>query len=143
MVEQLTINQRNFLIQEWLKADKLLAEAKTREGNLRKDVVEHVFKSAKVGVNTLDLGNGYKLKATVKQNYTLQKDENGGYDNVTSLYDSLSEGVASLLFKWKPEMSLSTYKALHPGDREVVNTVLLITPGTPSLDFVQPKEKAE
>ncbi len=64
---------RDQLLMAWQASKDALTKAKEAELDLRKYVVSRAFPAPKEGVNTLELGEGYKLKASVKFNYKMLK----------------------------------------------------------------------
>ncbi len=134
---------RDALIMRWKAADADLKAAKETELKLRNEVYASCFPMPEVGVNTLELGEGYKLKATRKLNYKLDKDA----EKVEAMLDRLdkqgNEGgfIADRLVKWVAEMSVSEYNKLDDKYRKIVDSVLTISDGTPSLELVEPKAK--
>lgn len=133
-------HNRDAVIMQWKSAATEAETSKKRESELRDEVVDICFPTPKVGMNTLDLGHGYKLKAEVKQNYSVQHNGTpGDYSNVQAALSKLNPEIASGLIKWKAELSVSAYKQLTAEEREVVNTFVTITDGKPSLKLEEPK----
>ena len=165
-VEESPIQKRDRLLLEWQQAQAVLAAAKETEMSLRKACVEAGFgENVKEGMNNLDLGEGYTLKAGVKFNYKLKAPE--GYDGtaVDAVDDAIeafgrisNEGafIAGRLFKFTVDMSISEYRDLCEKAKfeEVakyngpytkmlaeLNKVLDISEAAPSLEIKAPKAK--
>lgn len=133
-VEQMT---RDEAIMAWNAAKDALDVAKAREVELRKHIVGAQFDVNKVGTQNVELGNGYKLRAVVKENYTLSSD----VEAVEDVLDTLEEWQAERLVKWSPRLMVSEYKQLDPADRAKIDKVLTIAPAAPTLELVAPKGK--
>ena len=129
------------LIAEWLEAQNQLNKFKALEGELRKQVVERRFASAPdSGTVNSDLANGFKLKAVFKLNYNLKKAEEVE-SALTKIEQSGPEGafIVSRLVKWKPELSVTEYKGLDAKFKKIIDTVLTVSKGSPSVELVTPK----
>lgn len=137
----------------WQDMKKAIETAKEAEMELRKYIVKREFPKADEGTNTKELGDkGYKLKAVVKYNYNLADN-----DTVEKCLDHISalgnEGafIADRLVSWKPNFLKTEYNDLlerkSKGDEraakilDIVNDMLTITEGAPTLDIVEPKAK--
>lgn len=143
---------RDQRIIDWQNADAVLTRAKQTEMDLRKAVYAECFPAAEVGTNTLELGKGFALKAVRKLNYNLA---NGAGETETAL-DLITkignEGsfIAERLVKWKPDLSVTEYKALqakaNEGDLaakrilDIINEVLTISDGSPTLTVAEKKK---
>jgi hypothetical protein len=133
--EQLSRDQQ---ILAWDAAKKELDALKDREMKMRKHIVEsnsHGFDPTQVGTHNTDLGNGWTLKAVVKQSYKLDTD----VDKVEAALDKLEDWQADRLVKWSPTMSVSEYKKLDDAERATVDGVLTISIASPTLTLVPPK----
>lgn len=122
----------------WDATKKELDALKDREMKMRKHIVEsnsHGFDATQVGTQNVDLGNGWTLKAVVKQSYKLDTD----HDKVEAALDRLEDWQADRLVKWSPTMSVSEYKKLDDDEREVIDEVLTISTASPTLTLVPPK----
>lgn len=127
----------------WHVADQKLATAKAEEMELRKQVAELFFKNPEEGTNTHELADGFKLKLNFKLNYRLDKD-NAKVEAALETLDKMgNEGtfIAERIVGWKPELSVAEYRKLENKYKTVINGVLTISPGSPSLEIVAPKGK--
>jgi len=129
-----------------------IAALKEKEMELRKYIVAREFPKKQEGTNTKELGEGYKLKAVIKYNYNLADN-----DTVEKCLDHISalgnEGpfIADRLVSWKPSFLKTEYNDLlerkSKGDERaikilsIVDEMLTITEGAPTLDIVEPKGK--
>ncbi len=112
---------------------------KEEELMLRNKIVSTLFPQGKdEGIlGTVDLPEGFQLKATKMLNYNLKNDEN----QVEALCALLGPTATSTLIRWKPDLSLAAYKKLPKETQDLFNGCLEITQGAPKLEIVQPKEK--
>lgn len=136
----------------WDQKKKAIEVAKEEEMELRKYIVKREFPKPDEGMNTKELGNGYKLKAGVKYNYNLADN-----DTVESCLEKLSamgasgSAIADRLVSWKPNFLLTEYRQLVE-DKEkgsqfastalsIIGEMLTITEAAPSLEIKEPKSK--
>ena len=125
--------------------------AKENEMKLRKYIVNRVFPDAKEGTNTAELGNGYQLKAVKKFHYNLIPDNNKIFATLDKIKKLGNEGafIADRLVSWTPSFLLSEYRPLCENDatdiqrqiKREIETVLVITDGSPTLTIKEPKTK--
>jgi hypothetical protein len=137
-----------------------LDDAKALEMELRKLVVEAFVapEVKKEGMNNVDLGNGYTLKATVQYNYNLKaaegKDVVDECDNVIDDFARIANDgtfIAERLFKWQaPTFSVAEYRALvesaktsepHARLLKRLNDILEISEAAPTVVIKEPKVK--
>ena len=135
---------RDTKILQWIESANKLSDAKAVELTLRNEVISINFKDHKEsGTENVELGNGYKLKAVFKVNYSL----NNTYDAVDKALSKLekagTEGafITERLVKWKPELSIYEYNKLDTKFKKIIDEVIKTSPGTPSLELVEPKSK--
>ena len=140
------------LLMLWDEKKKAIEQAKEAEMELRKYIVGRAFPQKREGMNTKELGNGYKLKSEVKYNYNLAAN-----DKVEDCLDRISKignsgaFIADRLVSWKPNFLLTEYRQLcedkDKGDKvadsilNIVNEMLTITEAAPSLEIKEPKGK--
>lgn len=137
------MNQREFdlLVYQWTTAKENLEVCKNIELDLRKQIVELLLDQNRLEKfsKTFQLGNDYALRATNIVSYKLESK-----DRVIEVIDKLSDigkaGISTLLFKWNCELSETTYKSLDEDTKSIVDEILTIKPGTPQLEFIEPKE---
>jgi hypothetical protein len=140
-------NDRDADIVAWQEAERVLNAAKEREMTLRTKVMTTCFPNAEVGTNTLELGKGYKLKGVRKLNYNLangQGETEAALDAISKLGNE-GQFIAERLVGWTPKLSLTEYKKLedtnptHKRIKELIDAVLTVTDGAPTLEVVVPK----
>src|SRR5216684_4805074 len=134
---------RDEVLIEWDQRKRQLEKAKEAEMEMRQYIVKRAFPDPKEGVNRVELGNGYELKATVKYHYNLDSD----LDKVEAALDKIAsmgnEGsfIAERLVKWEASFLLTEYRKLQANDattlqremKKVIDSVLLITDAAPTL----------
>lgn len=129
--EQLT------LIDNWSTSKIEADRYKQLESSLRDQVVLTIFSSTKEeGSESIEIVNGWLLKATKKLDYKLSNDQ----EQITALVALLDKDVATKLIKWKPDLSIGTYKNLDKETQILLNGCLTIKPAKPSLELIPPKE---
>ena len=128
---------REYLIMEWERATKALAEAKNYEMDLRKYIMGKLFPDAKEGTNNLELGNGYKLTVVVKFNYKFEN--NDKVQEMIMEFERIGSDVSARLVKWKPEPSITEYRKLTGMSKAIADKAIIITDATPSLEIKVPK----
>lgn len=131
---------RDRLIAEWESEKVLLERAKARELDLRKRIVEFAFSKDKLeGTERVSLGNGYEAKAVKHLNYSFTS-VIALKHAIDMLMSSGEEGkfIALRLIKWKAELIVSEYKLLSEQHRGIIDAVLVVKEGTPTLEIVKP-----
>lgn len=135
----------------WQRTQKILADAKLDEMDIRKTAVKVYVPQPKEGMNNVDLGQGYVLKAGVKFNYTLDPDNakvEAALDDISTMGN---EGafLAERLVKWQASFLLTEYRPLCDDDatdiqkkiKKRIEQVLTITDAAPTLEIKEPKSK--
>jgi hypothetical protein len=140
------------LLMLWAVKKNAIELAKEEEIELRKYIVGRAFPKKEEGMNNLDLGNGYTLKAGIKYNYNLADNDTveAGLNKISSIGNQ-GTFIADRLVSWKPNFLLSEYRVLQEekdkGDKtaieilNVVNSFLTISEAAPSLEIKAPKGK--
>jgi len=132
------------LVETWSTANATLKQWKDYESKLRASLVKSCFSNAKIGINSykvLDDNNvptGNTLKATIKYNYTIMKNEKvvpADYSNLPDILNKIPYETAIKLIKWKPELNEKEYKLLSEEEKQIVNEFLIIKEATPSLEL--------
>lgn len=142
---EVAVAERNQEVRDWLEASRQLAHWKNEENRLRLAVIARNFPTHKdEGTENFQLdAEGYALKAVFKFNYNLNNRDDAVDKALTKLEKASEEGkfIAERLVKWKPEISVTEWRNLDPKYAKLFDGVLTVSPGTPSLEFVVPKEK--
>ena len=137
----MTENKRNQLLADWDYAEKQLSAAKEREKSLRLAVHAEFFDSEeKAGTYKEKLGQGWQLKLTCKDN--VKVDEPEIVQTMLTELAKLEGGsdAAKDLFKWKPTLSQTAYKKLSLAHKQIVDSVLTVSPGLPAIELFPPKD---
>ena len=139
------------LLVKHIALKRAVEDAKEAEMELRKYIVNRAFPEKTEGMNTLELGNGYQLKAKIAFNYNLADN-----DTVERTLDKIAKignqgiFVADRLVSWKPSFLLTEYRNLveaAPASAEaqeilaVVGEMLIVTDAAPTLEVREPKKK--
>lgn len=135
---------RDQLLMEWDAAKKLLVDVQAREKGLRAKIVATEFAGKPSGTHRVELGAEYQLKSVVAYNYTITKNEAvepPDYSHVPIILAQLPADIAREIVRWKPSLNESLYKKLTKEEQNVVNQLLVIKPGSSTLEIEQPKPK--
>jgi len=140
------------LLMRWDALKQAVEAAKEQEMELRKYIVTRAFPNADEGTNTIELGEGYKLKAVVRYTYKLA--DNKTVTDVLQKIGKLGnegEFVADRLVSWTPNFLKSEFTKLQEEASEgskfaadtilLINEMLTISNAAPTLDIVEPKKK--
>lgn len=140
---------------EWKKVKVELNAAKAKEAELRKDLVLALFNTnVDDGTETLNIGNGWKLKAIKSLDYKAEND-NVALDALEDLMCRFPGGgqMFEELIRFKPEVSVTAYKTalsiwlntLEASTRMFVSAaitdVITIKPASTQLELVDPNVK--
>lgn len=140
------------VLAHWESLKTSLAKLKEEELAFRKYVVSRAFPTANEGTNTVELNNGYKLKAVVKYNYKLSENKivEEGLDKLAKIGNN-GAFIADRLVSWTPNFLLTEYREIQKQAEEglleaksmlqIIDTFLTITDAAPTLDIVEPKVK--
>lgn len=141
---------RDRLLMAWEASKKTLESAKADEMELRNAFVKFAFDPSKTaGTERIELGGGYQAKAVKKETYGFIKNQEGKTDTMAinaalaKIEHSFEGGsvYAQRLVNWEPNFSVSEYKKLPAEVREVIDEVLEVKQGTPTLEIIAPKSK--
>lgn len=149
---------RDEALVKWNEAKRVKAEAEALEMSLRKFCVAILPQTTAApqplqeGTNNFELGAGYVAKVVAKFNYKLDSDTKKVQKCADAMTRVSNEGgfIADRLFNWKVDISVSEYRKLdeeaktslpHKQMLELVNQVLTMSPGAPTLEIKEPKAK--
>lgn len=132
-------------LRRWYEIQPQLEAIKAEEHALREAIVLDMFDPKKLeGVQTIDLGNGWRLKADKKMNITATN-ESGQIVAVGAALQPLDEALANSLVRWKPEVSTKVYREVlalaetHQDLKPLLFAAISVKPGMPELTMVPPK----
>lgn len=121
-------------LDEWHTISKEMARLSDREKELRKDLASY-FRDPKEGTNTALLGFGRQLKMQHRIN---RKIDEANLDAAIST-GVLKSDIVNDVIVYKPNLSVSGWKALSPENRILFGDIITEEPGTPGLEIVVPK----
>ena len=119
----------------WEELNKVLPDLKAEEMALRKRLVSGVFPEGSEGTTKQEMPDGRTLKAVHKI-----------YRNVdTEAADKLdlSPAKKAKVFRKKYDLRISAFRAMDDDDKKKLSAVITERPGTPSLEIIEAKPKAE
>ena len=124
-------------LEDWYKLQEDLSRIKNAEMLLRKKIFDHYFKAPKEGTNTQPLRDGYALKG----GYVINRAVDVAL--LTNFNEKLKSAGVSVdkLVKYEPKLAVSEYRTLTEEQRQLFDQVLVIKPGSPSLEIVLPKKR--
>lgn len=143
-------NDPSVKLYAWNSLATTLTNVKALETSWRKDMFTAFFPGHQKGTKSLDIGNGYILKAVGKINYKVDPDVDK-VDKVIAAIEKTGDAgkfLAERLLKTKIELGEGEYNKLDPNDKTqnkikaLVDSVLTSSDGTPSLEIVAPKTAA-
>lgn len=141
---------RDYLLTTWQAKKAALEIAKEEEMIWRKKSVDFAFDpEKKSGTERIDLGNGYQAKTVKKITYGFVKDAEGKLDKqkidnaLLSIESTGPAGVliADRLVKWTPTLSLTEYNQITPEFKKIIDEVIVVDEGAPTLEIIEPKAK--
>lgn len=130
-VEQIKgLVEKGDILTAWRQAQEVLETVKVYEMDLRKKVVQDVFKESVTGKNKADVPGG-ELIFTKKFNTTVDETL---FDKVASEAEIVGVDVGSL-FKVKHSLDNKKYKLLTEEQKEIVDQALITKEAAPTLEF--------
>lgn len=145
-----SIQTRDQAIADWKATKAEFNRLQQLEREKRAALYKGLFPNNIDTTETIELGGGYLFKATGSLNYKLafSKKENGDAA-LNAVLDQIektgNEGafLAERLVTWEPSLAVGEYKKLAADSpiKRLLDTVLTITPGSPTLELVEPKTK--
>jgi hypothetical protein len=137
--QQLTPEQAFEQLQVWYGLQQQLANLRNTEFVQRGRMASFYFTDPNEGTNRIDLGGGFDLKLDYKINRNVDE---AALLTVTAEQAKALALPMDKLFKWKPELSVTEYRKLNDKQREFVDSLLDIKPGSPSLSIVPKADTA-
>lgn len=122
-------------IHQWYEMNQQLSTLRASEMLLRKKIFGGLFPNPVEGTNKHELGDGWLLKAS----YSLTRDIDPGA--LQAAKEMLVENKINpdLLVNYKPSLVKSAYNKLTVEQQALFDQVLVIKPGSPSMEVVLPK----
>lgn len=119
----------------WQELQAIIPKLQAEERALREGLFKGSFPDPVEGTNKLELPDGRILKAVHKLYRTV--------DEKALATITLTKAQREKLFRTKHELKVSAYKSLDKGTRKLVDSVLTIKPGLPTLEVVVPEPDVE
>lgn len=116
-------------LRRWQELQVTVAKLQAEERALRESLFKGAFRRPKEGVNNYELPDGRILKGTRKIYRNVIQDAIG----------SLPEPLRTEVLKPVWELRVGPYKKLDKEQQKIVDSVLKISEGLPTLDVVEPK----
>lgn len=136
------MNARDALILEWHKAQTTLALAKEAESLLRAQVIAAEFQPEPLseGTRTIELGQGYRLKAGFKASRKFTLDSDAMIDFLAQLESDNPESaeISQNAVRWKAELALTHYRSLPTDLRAKFDAIIVAKDDMPTLELVIP-----
>lgn len=121
----------------WYKMATELKKLRASEILLRKAIFTKVFPAPREGTNNYKLADDYVLKGT----YSLERNVDEALLDA-QLKVMRAAGInTDDLFVYKPRLAKGEYNTLTAEQQHLVDQVLVIKPGSPSLEITKPKSK--
>lgn len=118
------------ILSAWRQSQEVLETIKAYEMELRKKVVQDVFKESVTGKNKAEVPGG-ELIFTKKYNTSVDETV---FDRVAAEAEVVGVDVGSL-FKVKHSLDNKKYKMLTDEQKEIVDQVLVTKEAAPTLEF--------
>lgn len=141
--------KRDALLLAWETSKTVMAAAKESELQARIAFGDFAFPvdKRKSGVNKLELSNGYVAKLGHKINHKIVASNDAVDDAEIAAADVGNEGqfLFERIITWEPKFSVGEYNKLspelsvHAKIKEIVDHLIEVSNGTPSLEIVAPK----
>jgi len=135
-------------LKRWRELSTQLGTIKNEESQLRTRLVLDNFNAEKLeGSETIDIGWGWRLKATKDLNVTATN-ESQQTEALLQAIAGFDPDAAQNLIRWKPEVNMKVYRemlAIAEGDpilRGLLAAAITVKPGMPQLEMIEPKEEA-
>lgn len=118
----------------WYAMQDELKRLKTAEMLLRQKIFKAYFPAPKEGTNTAPLDNGWVIKGTYKIDRKID------IALLLAFSPSLRENGINpdALVKYEPALVTKAYRELTAEQEKLVDQVLIVKPGAPSLEIVLP-----
>jgi len=137
-------DEKAALVGKWANARKEAAAATATENALRRLVADVVFDlgegELREGTEHRPLPKGWKVSMVSKINHSFESVDacRAALEAIEAL-GPVEEAEAARMVKWKPELSLSAYKAAPENLRLMLGRVIVAKPAMPTLEIKPPK----
>jgi hypothetical protein len=145
------VAKRDVLLGKWESDKSVLAAAKASEAESRVAFADFAFpvQERKSGVNKIELNHGYTAKLGHVVNYKIVV-PNATVESAEEVAPTLGNEAVFLferIITWEAKFSVGEYKKLdlmspeHAKVKQLVDTLIEVSNGMPSLEIVAPKAK--
>lgn len=125
------------LLEQWWNMQQQLAELKTREMDLRKELFAYYFPNPKSGKNSYSLTDGFCLEAEYKVEPKMD------FEEFTRLCDTPEFEAAGIhrsdVVEYKPEFRHTLFKKLTADKQDLIEQALTWRPAAPAMKIVRGK----
>ena len=129
-IEDMYPGSRDDLI-KWANVKIELKALKAKEMALRNSVAAH-FINPDLGVNRLDIGDGFSVKLTTKNTTTIDVGQLDAMEVVM-----IDAGIPmDMLIVRKPTLSMAIFNKLNPAQRVIADQITIIKPAAVTVDVV-------
>lgn len=129
-----TVTQKD--LEEWYVLQDQLKDIKNKEMLLRRKIFEFYFQKPEEGTNKFELADGFLLKGKYTLNRTI--DEGALQSSLEMLRENKIN--PDTLVVYKPSLDLRNYRRLTAEQQKLFDQVLIVKPGSPSIEIVKPKK---
>jgi hypothetical protein len=129
---------------KWFKIKKELSDLKGTEAMMRSRIFKFFFptptEGSKYNKVPLNDGTGAVLSADYVINRTVDQAQLDALrEEMFAEGSNLPQLALDQLIKWKPELSITAYRALTDEERNVIDCCLVVRPGSPQMEVKIPK----
>lgn len=124
---------------DWYKMQEEMSKLRVNEMFLRKKIFAALFPDPREGTNSYELPDGYVVKGV----YSITRDvDQGTLQSCAELLRNNGIRVDDLV-TYKPSLAKANYNRLTEEQKQMFDQVLIVKPGSPSLEIVKPKKAAK
>lgn len=126
-------------LQDWFVMQDQMAKLRVNEMFLRKKIFAALFPDPREGTNSYELPDGYVVKGV----HSITRDvDQGTLQSCAELLRNNGIRVDDLV-TYKPSLAKANYNRLTEEQKQLFDQVLIVKPGSPSLEIVKPKKAAK
>jgi hypothetical protein len=125
----------------WFQLQDQLKKLKTQEMLLRQKIFKTCFPEPKEGTNTYSLDDGFG--SALKGTHVINREVDPGALQALRPEFVKANINADALVQFKPSLKVKEYRELTAEQNHLFDQCLIIKPGSPSLEIIQPKKRKE
>ena len=126
-------------LEQWFMLADQLKKIKAEEMVLRQRIFDTYFPAPMEGTNTATLPDGFALKGK----YTVNREVDIAAFTANRAYFQETGIPMDSMVQFKPSLVLSAYRTLTAEQAQLFDQCLIVKPGSPALEIVQPKKAAK